>query len=159
MMGFASLYPFYASCPDLPPTTAPGGPDQPKHEPDKQDRGRDLDPKETTEFTQDNFGLSAPITRKRIADSFNAVRAGSQGPSDPLRLVKKRSAEQNPSQQSSADSEGVHLGVVLERHEPSIFSGLSHVIFLFEAYGAGEFVGWVQRKPMEDMEDLLDDET
>jgi hypothetical protein len=139
MIGFV-LYPSYGL--DLPPTTAPRGPDQPKHEPDKQDRGRDLDPKETTELTQDNFCLSAPITRKRIADSFNTVRACAQSPSDPLRLVKERRAEQNPSQQSSADSEGVHLGVVLERPESSIFSGLSHVIFLFEAYGAGKFAGW-----------------
>ena len=107
--------------------TAPRRSNEPEHEPYKYDRGRNLDPNETAKLTQNNFGLSAPVTRKRIADCFNTMRASPQSPFDPLRLVKERSAEQNPRQNGGADPKGMHPGVVFEGREPSVFAGLSHV--------------------------------
>ena len=108
------------------PASAPRAPYQPEHEPDAQDSSRDLDPKKTTKLAQDNLGLGTPIARKGIPDSLDTVRAGPQGPSNPLGFVEKRRAQQNPGQHSSANPKGVHLGVVFERGKLSVLDGLNH---------------------------------
>jgi hypothetical protein len=92
-------------CGRLMPASAPRGSDQPEYEPDKDDRCRDLYPKEATKLPEYDFGLSTPIARKRIADAFDRARSSPQRPSDPLWFVEQRGCQQNSSQYRSADPE------------------------------------------------------
>jgi hypothetical protein len=74
----------------------------------------DLKPDKAAQFPQDYFGPITPWRRKSVSNCFDAVRYRSQRPFEQVGSIVERGNDQCPGQDGGADTERMHLRMMLQ---------------------------------------------